>query len=178
MSRKDQAQAEARSSTLGLDNPDVMAHTAVDGGTPIENMDWRPPETLQAPPPPAGWKYTWIRTALGTIEDGDNIRKMFSQGWRPVLKSEIQPGYFPPTISDARFNNGQETVGVRDMILCKIPTKMKRQRDAYYAAKANTQVREIDKRLHAERQRPGDSFFVDRKSTTDLRKAPLDDTDD
>jgi len=175
MSRKDQAATEALDATIPLDNPNQMAHNATDGGTPTQNMDWRPPTALETPPAPAGFRYTWVRTSIGGEDDGDNIRKTMSQGYQPVLASEIPEGWFPPTMKDSRFARGQAIVGVRDMVLMKIPERMKKQRDAYYANRATTQVRQIDEALHGEKQRAGDKFFVDRKSNSELRSAPLDD---
>lgn len=173
--RKDTAFAQAREATHAVDTPDKIAQDAISSGQPVENMDWRPPETLETPPAPAGWHYTWVRTSVAGIDDADNIRKMLNQGWRPVPASEAPKGYFPPTISDERFAGGIAVIGVRDMILCKIPMKMKRQRDAYYQKEGETQVQEIDKRLRSESQRPGDRFMIDRQSSTELRSVPLDD---
>jgi len=176
MNRKDQAFKEAREATLPtLDTPDKIVHAAMESDIPSENMDWKPPETLETPPPPPGWRYTWVRTIAGKFEDGDNVRKMFGQGWRPVTKGEVPAKYFMPTISDARFNDGRETIGVRDMILCKIPERMWNQRMAYYNRRAGVQISEIDKRLHSESQRSGDRFFADRK--TEVLRAPPTDSD-
>lgn len=178
MPRKDQVVRDAIDATTPVADPDSMAYNATDGGVPVENMDWKPPETLQTPPAPPGYKLTWVRTSIAGVDDGDNIRAMLSQGWQPVLSTEVPAGYFPPTIRDSRFSNGRAVIGVRDMILMKIPIKMKRQRDAYYAGVANNQIEQIDKRLMAERQRAGDSFSVDRRSTTELRSAPIEAEDD
>lgn len=178
---KNQAILDARAMVSGVDNPETMRQNAMDAQTPIENQDWVPPVTLSTPQPPSGWKYSWVRTAFrkdGSHPDGDNIRKMLSQGWRPVLAAELSEGSFASTISDARFNNGQATVGVGDMVLMKMPSKMKAQRDAYYAKIAKNQVQGIDEVLHAEARRPGDKFFSDRQTRTELSSAPLNDTDD
>lgn len=179
---KNTATLDARAMTTPVDNPSTMRQNAMDAQTPIENQDWTPPVTLPTPRPPPGWKYSWIRTAYrkdGSNPDGDNVRKMLSQGWRPVLATELPEGSFASTISDARFNNGQATVGVGDMVLMKMPSRMKAQRDAYYANIAKNQVRSIDEVLHAEARRPGDKLFVQERTTrTELRSAPLNDTDD
>lgn len=186
MPRKDQVAADAVAATLGgLDNAESAAYDATQGDTPVENMEWRPPSAFKNPSVPAGYKGSWIRTHTpspgGTMEfDAKNVNAMFTQGWRPVLASEIQPGEFPPTIRDARFMNGQEIVGERDRIFCKLPLKMYRARNAYYAAKAQKQVAGVvGNNLRKETQGLKSKFWVaEENSRTELRKAPLDLADD
>jgi len=87
--------------------------------------------------------------------------------------------YFAPTIEDARFGGNKTLIGVRDMVLMKIPLRMKRQRDAYYAGLAGQQEDRIDRRLAAESARKGDRLFVaEKRSSTELRSAPPDDEAD
>lgn len=176
--RKDEAAAQAIDSTVPVDNPTVEAHNSVASSVPIEGMDWRAPDGFVTPPPPAGWWYTWVRTAIRNEPDGRNYINMYRQGYRPVMKTELEDIYVPDVRLDVQNAENKPVVAVKDMVLMKIPLRAKRQRDAYYAAKAQKQVREVDRRLHAESKRPDDKFFVDRKSTTELRKAPLDEEAD
>lgn len=172
--RKDQVNHEAAEATVPLDNPTFAAHNSNASDVPVEGMDWQPQAGLTTPPPPAGWWYTWVRTHIGEEPDGRNYVNMYRQGYRPVLSSELEDFYVPSTSLNVQHAEGKPVVAVKDMVLMKIPLRMKLQRDKYYADMARKQVREVDRRLHAESKRPGDKFMVDRKSSTELRKAPLD----
>lgn len=164
--RKEEAEA-----VDSVDNPDIQAQNAVASDVPTE---WRPAGVLETPPPSRGFWYTWVRTHIGSETDGRNYAAMYRQGYRPVFAGEVEDFYAPDTRTDVPNAVGKAVVSVKDMVLMKMPLKMKKQRDAYYRGQAAQQIADIDKRLHGEAKRKDDKFFVNRKSSSELRKAPLD----
>lgn len=176
MHRKDQVVADSRRATLSLDNPEKMAHDAVASGEPELNQDWQPPAVLDFPPAPAGFKLSWVRTRFKKDGDWDmsNLSSKIREGYRFYTKADLPEGYYAETIMDKRFNNGQEVVAKNDMVLMKIPLRMKRQRDAYYANIAEQQVQGIDAVLRNERAKTGTKLFVsEHRSSSALRSVPL-----
>lgn len=177
--RKDATRQQAISHTIQIDTPTGQAHDAISGEVPIPNMDWQPPKVLETPPAPAGWHFTWIRSMSGAEDDTKNVASALREGYQFATTADVPRDYFAPTIEDARFGGNKTLIGVRDMVLMKIPLRMKRQRDAYYAGLAGQQEDRIDRRLAAESARKGDRLFVaEKRSSTELRSAPPDDEAD
>lgn len=175
MPRKDQARAETISATMSVDNPNQQAQDSVQGDVPRQNMDWQPPKALETPPAPAGWHFTWVRSMMGAEDDSKNVLAARREGYEFATSGDIPAGYFLPTIEDARFGS-KTLIAVRDMVLMKIPLRMKKQRDAHYAQRGEQQMDRIDQKLTAAKMREGDRLIVmERNSTTELRKPRQDD---
>ena len=181
MNIKDHANKEGQRAILHLDNPSKMAHDAVATDNPELNQDWKPPRPLESPPAPAGYHTSWIRTNLGKggVFDASNIREKLREGWRFCTVADIPAGYHFESTALEHLNGGKEVITIQDMVLMKFPLRMKRQRDAYYANRANAQVRGVDNILNAEKAKSGARLFVEQstRNSTELRAAPLDDGD-
>lgn len=176
--RKDTARAEAISHTIVLDTPEHQAHDAVQGDVPVPNMDWKPPQTLETPPAPAGWHFTWVRSMSGATDDSQNVVKALQEGYQFASTADIPRDYFAPTLESARFGGNKTLIGVRDMVLMKIPLRMKKQRDAHYLSRAMQKEAGVDARLMAENTNRQSRFFSNSKSTSGLHRGPLDDGGD
>jgi hypothetical protein len=89
---------------------------------------WTPPELLPEPDREPGMSYRWIRVALNNGSDPKNISSRLREGWEPV-KLEEQPKFRLLVDPDSRFKDGIEIGG---LLLCKTPTELVEQQQAYY----------------------------------------------
>lgn len=144
---------EARRANLTNDPHDVdRSHGDADHGaatahdTPREeDMDWKRPSNLEAPPPRAGYVQRWIRTMIGAVNDPKNFNLRLREGWRPRPASTVPGGFTPPTIM---HGNHGEVIGIEGMILCEMPIRMARQRKAFYENKTAQQTEAIEMDVH------------------------------
>jgi hypothetical protein len=58
---------------------------------------WAPPSMLDAPTPPPGYQFRWIREATRGIDDKSNMSKRIREGYEPV-RAEDYPDFQAPTI--------------------------------------------------------------------------------
>jgi len=89
---------------------------------------WTPPELLPEPDREPGMSYRWIRVALNNGADPKNISSRLREGWEPV-KLEEQPKFRLLVDPDSRYQDGIEIGG---LLLCKTPTELVEQQQAYY----------------------------------------------
>lgn len=114
-------------------------------------QEWKRASDLEAPPPRPGFVQRWIRTAVGGKNDPKNANKKFREGWKPRLASTVPGGFSPPTIAHGQFG---EVIGVEDMVLCEMPVRLAKQRDAFYLKKSISQNEAVERDLHRA-ERPG-----------------------
>lgn len=122
---------------------------------------WRPPETLPSPKAQDGYTFRWIRTSMMGQMDPTNTSAKFREGWEPV-KAEDHPELMYQANPDSRYKGNIEIGG---LLLCKAPTEMMAQRDAYYNRQAQSQMEAVDNNF----MRTEDArmpLFKERKSTT------------
>jgi hypothetical protein len=89
---------------------------------------WTPPELLPEPNKEEGMSYRWIRVSLMNTSDPRNVSSRFREGWEPV-KIEEQPQFKLLVDPDSRFSDNIEVGG---LLLCKTPTELVEQQQAYY----------------------------------------------
>lgn len=106
--------------------------------------DWSRPSELLAPKCRNGYTQRWIRVRIGNDDDAKNSMRKFREGWIPRPVDTVPKEYQPPTFSHARLGN---VIGVEDLILCEMPLKKARQRNAFYEAKKNRMMEGIDNDL-------------------------------
>ena len=140
-----------------------LARELENRGTTARQQTWTPPSTLQSPKPHDGWVFRWVRTSIMGQIDPTNASAKFREGWVPV-KAEDHPElmvYVDPH-STSRFKDNVEVGG---LVLCKAPADLMKQRDAYYASKAQSQMEAVDNNfLREEDKRTNMSLFRDKKS--------------
>ena len=105
---------------------------------------WKLPTELDAPEPQAGFTQRWIRIRHGNTDDAKNSMKKFREGWLPRSLESVPMGYVPPTFLHSRLG---DVIGVDDLILCEMPIKKARQRNAYYRAKTARMIEGIENDL-------------------------------
>ena len=107
---------------------------------------WQPPSLLDAPTPPDGYIYRWLRESMVGVEDKANMSKRIREGWEPV-RAEEHPEFEAPTVDDGRHAG---VIGVGGLILAKMPIETVNQRRAYYKQMAADQMQAVDSNLMRE----------------------------
>ena len=107
---------------------------------------WQPPSLLDAPPPPQGYVYRWIRESMIGQNDPANMSKRIREGWEPV-NAKDHPDFEAPTIDDGKHAG---IIGVGGLILAKIPKETVDERRAYYQNVADQQIQAVDNDLMRE----------------------------
>ena len=103
-------------------------------------MTWTPPTLLPDPAPQEGWEFRWIRISTQGQNDPSNLSSKLREGWEPVRAvdhPEIQ--LFVDPASQFKDN-----VVVGGLMLCKTPTEMVAQRDAWFRRQAESQMQSVD----------------------------------
>jgi len=122
---------------------------------------WAPPTLLPDPTPEPGYTYRWIRISTQGQADPRNVSSKIREGWEPVRAVDH------PEISTYLDNDSarfKDNVVVGGLLLCKTPTEMVNQRNAYYQQQADAQVRSVDNHFMREND-PRMPLFAERKST-------------
>ena len=124
---------------------------------------WAPPSSLDAPPPPNGYKHRWIRAESMGFNDTANISKRLREGYELVraeeLKSQIGENDYP-VISDGKHEG---VVGVGGLLLARIPEEIVESRKNYFKSKTKQQMDAVDRDVLKE-QRPEMPINIDRQS--------------
>jgi len=122
---------------------------------------WMQPELLPEPDKQAGYRYRWIRVSTNNMADPRNLSAKLREGWEPVPVEE-QPKFRLLADPNSRFKDNIEIGG---LLLCKTPTELVEQRNAYFANQAQNQTEAVDNNLMRQSD-PRMPLFNERKSTT------------
>jgi len=126
---------------------------------------WSPPELLPEPVKMPGYSYRWIRVSTLNNADPRNISAKLREGWEPVPAIE-QPQFQLLIDPNSRFKDNIEVGG---LLLCKTPTELVDQRNAYYAKQTSAQSEAVDNNLMSQSD-PRMPLFRERKSTSSFGK--------
>ncbi|MGA1532421.1 MAG: hypothetical protein ACO33E_05230 [Aquiluna sp.] len=129
----------------------------------IRKKPWTPPSSLDAPPPPAGFKHRWLRAETMGFQDTGNMSKKLREGWELVRADELEKQIGPndyPVISEGK-NAG--IVGVGGLVLARIPEEIVESRKDYFRTKTKGQMDAVDQDLMKE-QRPEMPINIERQS--------------
>ena len=122
---------------------------------------WAPPTLLPDPTPEPGYKYRWIRVSMMGQSDPRNVSTKLREGWEPV-KADDHPeisGYLDN--DNARY---KDNIVVGGLMLCKTPVELVDQRNAYYQAQSEAQMRSVDNSFMREND-PRMPLFKERKTS-------------
>ena len=125
----------------------------------VRRKAWTRPETLPSPNPEAGYDFHWVRVSTQGQIDATNVSSKLREGWEPCLAKD-HPEITMVSIEQERF---KENVVIGGLLLCKAPTEMVEERNAYYSEHTNAQMRSVDNNLMRESD-PRMPLFNDRKS--------------
>jgi len=122
---------------------------------------WAPPTLLPDPAPEPGYSYRWIRVSNLGQADPRNVSSKLREGWEPVRAADHPEISMYLDNDNARF---KDNVVVGGLLLCKTPTEMVDQRNAYYQQQAEAQIRSVDNNFMREND-PRMPLFSERKSS-------------
>ena len=104
---------------------------------------WRPPSRLDAPEPPDGYHYRWIRAEVMGQEDKKNVASRMREGYEPVRLEELGD-FDAPTIEDGTMKG---VVSVGGLLLAKIPKEIVDERNKYFRQQTEDQQEAVDNNL-------------------------------
>lgn len=110
---------------------------------------WVPPSTLPVPEAQDGYNFRWVRTSLMGAADPTNVSARFREGWEPV-KMEDHPELKLSAVPGASTSGNVEVGG---LTLCKMPTEMVAQRNAYYEQINRDQMQSVEQSYMRESDR-------------------------
>jgi len=127
--------------------------------TQVRKRQWVRPELLPSPNPEPGYEFRWVRVSTMGNADPMNVSSRLREGWEPVKASD-HPEVFVAGNEDPRF---KDNVVVGGLMLCKTPTAMVEQRNAYYSQQADAQMKSVDNNFMREND-PRMPLFNERKT--------------
>ena len=89
---------------------------------------WTPPNSLDAPPAPKGYRHRWIRVEILGNDDTKNVSARLREGWELVRADEYPDQEFP-SLTTGKYSG---VIGVGGLVLARIPEEIAQQREAYY----------------------------------------------
>jgi len=107
-------------------------------------LTWKPPSTLDAPPPPAGYVHRWIRMESNGMDDRKNLSSRLREGFELVRADEYPDRDDLPTINDGKHAG---VIAVGGLVLARIPEELGKQRNAYYHRQTSDQLTAVDNDL-------------------------------
>ena len=105
---------------------------------------WKPPSTLDAPPPPEGYVHRWIRMESGGVDDRKNLSARLREGFELVRAEEYPDRDDLPTLQDGKHAG---VIAVGGLVLARIPVELVQQRSAYYRRQTSDQLSAVDNDL-------------------------------
>ena len=109
---------------------------------------WTPPNSLDAPPAPKGFRHQWIRAESMGYQDTKNVAASLREGYELVRADEYPDQDFPQ-MTEGRYAG---IIGVGGLLLARIPEEIALQIDEYYKQKTRDKEEAINNDLMKERQ--------------------------
>ena len=127
----------------------------------VANKNWAPADRLPDPHQVEGYGHRWVRVSTMGTADPTNLSKSLREGWEPCKLSE----YPELQLSVDKDSKNSEQILIGGLLLCRMPTEMIRQRDAYYGNANQAQVQSVDSSFMKEND-PRMPLFSEKKSQT------------
>ena len=109
---------------------------------------WTPPNSLDAPPAPKGFRHQWIRAESMGYQDTKNVAASLREGYE-LVRADEYPDQDYPQMSEGRYAG---VIGVGGLLLARIPEEIALQIDEYYKQKTRDKEEAINNDLMKERQ--------------------------
>ena len=109
---------------------------------------WTPPNSLDAPPAPKGYRHQWIRAESMGYQDTKNVAASLREGYELVRADEYPDQDFPQ-MSEGKYAG---VIGVGGLLLARIPEEIAAQIEAYYNKKTQEKEEAINNDLMKEKQ--------------------------
>ena len=108
----------------------------------VRQQSWKPAHDLPVPEPVDGYGFRWVRIAMMGQADPANMARARREGWIPCKAVDH------PEISGDLASFGMapssDLIEIGGLVLCKAPTELLQQRDAYYADLTQRQAQSVD----------------------------------
>jgi hypothetical protein len=101
---------------------------------------WAPPELLPYPNPEQGYEFRWVRISALGMSDPRNVSSKLREGWEPVKASD-HPEIVTMMDSNEHF---KDNIVIGGLMLCKTPTELVEDRNAYYKKQADSQMQTVN----------------------------------
>ena len=120
---------------------------------------WTPPNSLDAPPAPEGYRHQWIRAESMGYQDTKNVAASLREGYE-LVRADEYPETDYPTINDGKY---QGVIGVGGLLLARISTELVKSREEYFNKLTKARDEAVDNDLMKE-QHPGMPINNDRQT--------------
>ena len=114
---------------------------------------WTPPNSLDAPPAPTGYRHQWLRSEILGQMDTKNIASSLREGWE-LVRADEYPEENWPTMNEGRYAG---VIGQGGLVLARIPEEIALQIDAYYKKQNDAKEEAVENNLMKE-QHPSMKF--------------------
>ena len=114
---------------------------------------WTPPNSLDAPPAPEGYRHQWIRAESMGYQDTKNVAASLREGYE-LVRADEYPDQDYPQMTEGRYAG---MIGVGGLLLARIPEEIALQIDAYYKKQNDAKEEAVDNNLLKE-QHPSMKF--------------------
>ena len=109
---------------------------------------WPPPNSLDAPPAPKGFRHQWIRAETMGYQDTKNVAASLREGYE-LVRADEYPDQDYPQMSEGKYAG---VIGVGGLLLARIPEEIALQIDEYYKQRTRDKEEAINNDLMKERQ--------------------------
>ena len=120
---------------------------------------WTPPNSLDAPTAPHGFRHRWIRAEVLGFDDTKNVAGKLREGWELVRADEYPDSDYP--VMDTGKYAG--VIGVGGLLLARISEEIAQSREAYFASQNKDRDEAVNNDLLKE-QHPSMPIDSDRQS--------------
>ena len=120
---------------------------------------WRPPSSLDAPPPPEGYVHRWIRESVMGFDDKKNLSARLREGFE-LVRADEYPDFEAPSIQDGKHAG---IIGVGGLVLARFPVDSLNERNQHFQKVAADQMEAVDNDLMRE-EHPSMPITQDRQS--------------
>ena len=114
---------------------------------------WTPPNSLDAPPAPTGYRHQWIRSEILGTSDAKNVASSLREGWE-LVRADEYPDTQYPEITEGKYVG---VIGVGGLLLARIPEEIALQIEEYYKKQTQDKEEAINSNLMKE-QHPSMKF--------------------
>ena len=90
---------------------------------------WTPPNSLDAPDAPHGFRHRWIRTEVLGFDDTKNVAGKLREGWE-LVRADEYPETEYPVMTEGKYAG---VIGVGGLVLARISEEIALSREAYFA---------------------------------------------
>ena len=137
-----------------MENDKIKTSRASQTRDKIESVKvWTPPNSLDAPPAPTGYRHQWIRAEILGHQDTSNVARNIREGYELVRADEYPDSDFP-SMDTGRYAG---VIGVGGLLLARIPEEIALQIDAYYKKQNDAKEEAVENNLMKE-QHPSMKF--------------------